>query len=73
MSEDPEDCWHTPEPLGYLAWHEWADNKSKTHIQVRCPNCNLLKIWVSKRGLVKIENSRQEVSPKVGSADVARN
>lgn len=37
---------HTPSPEGYLAWHEWAAEKAKTHRQVRCPECGLWAIWV---------------------------
>src|SRR4051812_19375439 len=40
---------HTPCPTGYMAWHEWAAEKSKTHKQVRCPECDLFAIWVPKR------------------------
>lgn len=36
---------HTPSPEGYLAWHEWAEKKSKTHRQERCPGCGLWAIW----------------------------
>jgi len=39
---------HTPQPTGYLEWHEWADKKAKTHRQVRCPGCGLFQIWVRK-------------------------
>ena len=37
---------HTPAPRGYLQWHQWADHKSKTHKQERCPECGLWAIWV---------------------------
>lgn len=40
---------HTPQPRGYLAWHEWAEEMSKTHVQERCPGCGLLHIWVPKQ------------------------
>lgn len=36
---------HTPQPVGYLAWHEWAERKARTHRQERCPGCGLWKIW----------------------------
>lgn len=29
------------EPQGYVAWHEWAEKKSKTHDQEQCPLCGL--------------------------------
>lgn len=36
-------------PEGYLAWHEWAEKKAKTHKSTRCPGCGLYKVWVPKR------------------------
>ena len=44
----PERAKHTPAPSDYIAWSEWAGRMSKTHHQVRCPSCYLLKIWVPK-------------------------
>jgi hypothetical protein len=40
---------HTKQPAGYVAWFEWAEKKGKTHRQIRCHGCNLLKIWIPKR------------------------
>ena len=39
---------HTPRPEGYLEWHYWAGEKVKTHRQIRCPGCGLLRIWVKR-------------------------
>jgi hypothetical protein len=39
---------HTPSPSGYFAWHEWAEEKAKTHKQIRCPGCGLWAIWLPK-------------------------
>ena len=39
---------HTKCPEGYLAWHEWAEKKSKTHEQVICGGCGRLAIWIKK-------------------------
>lgn len=36
---------HTRSPGGYVAWHEWAERKARTHIQHRCPKCGLWAIW----------------------------
>lgn len=36
------------EPEGYLAWHEWADKKSKTHRSLKCRGCGLYTISVPK-------------------------
>lgn len=44
----PAVCVHTPQPTGYLAWHEWAEQASKTHKQERCPVCNRWAIWTPK-------------------------
>ena len=40
---------HTPCPKGYIQWHAWAEEKGKTHNQIRCPHCNLYAVWVPKR------------------------
>jgi hypothetical protein len=39
---------HTPCPKDYLAWHDWAERKSKTHRTIQCPGCGLWAIWVKK-------------------------
>ena len=39
---------HTPCPKPYVAWGIWAEEKSKTHNQVKCPHCGLLAVWVEK-------------------------
>ena len=44
----PKTHLHTPAPVGYLAWHAWAERKSRRHYQVRCPGCGLLMIWRRK-------------------------
>ena len=41
-------CKHTPCPKGYIDWHNWAEKKSKTHAQVKCPYCGLWAIWIKK-------------------------
>lgn len=43
--ECPNAAAHTPEPLGYLEWHDWAAQMIKTHKQRACPMCNRLCIW----------------------------
>ncbi len=42
-------CKHTPSPSGYVEWHEWAEKKSKTHVQEKCPACGLWAVWRPKR------------------------
>lgn len=32
----------------YLHWHSWAETMSKTHAQIRCPQCGLFTIWLPK-------------------------
>lgn len=44
----PNVAAHTLQPVGYLAWHAWADRMSKTHRQLRCPGCDSLTIWEPK-------------------------
>jgi hypothetical protein len=39
---------HTKCPGGYLAWHEWAEQMTKTHRQIRCPGCGLYEVWIPK-------------------------
>lgn len=46
--ECPSRRLHTTCPTRYLAWHEWADKKSRRHYQVACPGCGLFKIWKRK-------------------------
>ncbi len=42
--------FHAPdEPTGYLAWHEWAEQKAKTHRQSKCPTCGLYAVWTPKK------------------------
>ena len=49
---------HTPQPNGYIAWHNWAEKKSKTHDQVRCGECGLLNIWIEKANLKGTNDDR---------------
>lgn len=39
---------HTPAPVGYLAWHEWAERMAETHVQQRCPACGRWAVWIPK-------------------------
>lgn len=39
---------HDPEPAAYLAWHDWAEERSKTHKQARCEHCGLYVVWVKR-------------------------
>jgi hypothetical protein len=37
---------HTPQPEGYIQWHDWAASMNyKKYSQRRCPGCNLYLIW----------------------------
>lgn len=47
-SDCPNNHDHTPAPKGYIAWHEWAAEMAKTHLQTRCVGCGLLKVLVPK-------------------------
>ena len=37
--------FYPAQPGGYVAWFAWAEKKSQTHHQERCPNCQRLSIW----------------------------
>lgn len=48
-------CHHNPmnEKLGYVAWHEWAERKTRQgHRQKQCPKCG--------KWLFKCEYSKQQ-------------
>lgn len=49
LDERERDCpnvdEHTPHPLGYGDWHDWAARMSKTHTQRRCTGCQRWAIW----------------------------
>lgn len=36
---------HTPEPDGYMARSEWAEQMMTTHTQRACKGCGRLLIW----------------------------
>ncbi len=40
---------HTPCPTGYLDWHSWAEQMSKTHKQRKCCGCGRYAIWEPKK------------------------
>ncbi len=44
----PEAATHTPCPVGYVAWHEWAEEKSRTHEQRKCPACGRWVVWAPR-------------------------
>jgi len=46
--ECPNAAKHAPSPIGYIAWHEWMAETSKTHRQERCPDCGYWVIVVPK-------------------------
>ena len=48
MSVCPKSRLHTRCPSGYVAWHEWAEKKSRRHVQTRCPGCGRWVIWKRK-------------------------
>jgi ribosomal protein S14 len=37
--------YYPASPAGYLQWHAWAERKSRTHHQERCPGCGRFSIW----------------------------
>jgi hypothetical protein len=48
LDECPNADQHTDGPDSYLAWHYWAARMSRTHVQARCPGCDMWKIWTPK-------------------------
>lgn len=56
--------YHTPCPSGYVSWHLWAEEMSKTHTQRRCPGCNRWMIWYPRGGT--------GMPPKPSKEDIAR-
>lgn len=44
----PNEAAHTDGPNGYVQWHEWAETMAETHVQERCPDCGLWKLWTAK-------------------------
>lgn len=58
--ECPNQSAHTDCPEGYLDWHSWAERMSKTHRQVRCPDCGLFSIWEPKQKLIVLPVVRIE-------------
>lgn len=49
----PDRAKHTSDPPGYLAWHEWAEKKAKTHDQHQCPTCGFWVIWKRKKKVAR--------------------
>lgn len=43
------------EPRGYAMWHEWAEQKGKTHDQKLCPKCKRWHIWTPKKKGERVE------------------
>jgi hypothetical protein len=41
----PDAKKHTRCPKDYVAWRVWAEAKSETHRQEKCPTCGLYVIW----------------------------
>jgi len=41
-------CVHTPVPVPYNDWQEFAERACKTHAPVKCLYCGLWKIWLPK-------------------------
>jgi hypothetical protein len=39
---------HTVSPQGYITWHVWAEQKAKTHRQVKCTGCGRYAIWIPR-------------------------
>jgi hypothetical protein len=60
----PNEDLHTTHPQGYVAFADWADEKSKTHHQVKCPGCGLYAIWVPNKKEVGLSTTQQREAMK---------
>lgn len=40
----PNVAEHTYGPDGYVQWHAWAEEMSKSHTQQKCPGCGFFLI-----------------------------
>ena len=45
----PNERNHSYGPVGYLAWHEWAEQVGPLCDVSECPGCGLWLIWTPKR------------------------
>jgi DNA mismatch repair protein MutH len=52
------ECVHTPQPEGYMEWHEWARQASKTHAPIKCERCSKWAIWLPKAEAKAINKRR---------------
>jgi hypothetical protein len=54
---------HTRCPEGYLAWHEWAERKARTHAQERCEGCGRWAIWRRRPLTAPVEGNAADARP----------
>lgn len=64
------ECVHTPQPAGYIEWHEWARLASKTHGQVTCPHCGRLSVWLPKAEATRIRRKEEREAQQFANAFV---
>jgi len=66
FGNNPERCpnyWaHTRSPDGYLSWHEWAEEKQKTHKQRQCDGCGLYAIWTPPASVAAVTPRLRDAS-----------
>lgn len=60
---------HTACPDGYIQWHAWAAEMSKTHRQRKCPSCGLYAIWEPKTARAILSKQDPEYSGRVEVVD----
>lgn len=58
------------QPNGYLAWHDWAADMSRTHHQIRCNGCGRYEIWVL--GYVEPDGESETITILVGHDEHGR-
>jgi hypothetical protein len=60
--ECPNAAAHTPCPVGYNDWDEWARIKSKTHRQITCQHCGRYVIWLPKAEARRVLDERRRLA-----------
>lgn len=64
---------HSPladEPQGYVAWHEWAEVKSRSHVQSRCSACGKYAVWHER--LVRVPGAPSTYRTRDGRYEVVK-
>lgn len=65
----PRNCrHHTPDPAGYIQWHEWARLMDRAgYSQITCQHCGLWAIWLPKKIANEIRRSDAKEQRRVSA------